>query len=170
MDLSKVKLKKTETKEAKAPGVVLCADSEDYQRLMAETYIEQCIYMEALFTVFMFLFLLFMFLLLFLLFLLLFVVFVFFVVFFCFLFCFFCFFKQYKYIEIIKPWTFRSNFVPLSPEAIKAILAFHKDYIQDSSTRNNFSANEHLVKLAQQIDQVKLAMVCLPLSLKKHIK
>lgn len=44
MDLSKVKLRKTETKESKAPNVVLCATSEDYTRLMAETYIEQCIF------------------------------------------------------------------------------------------------------------------------------
>lgn len=46
MDLSKVKLRKTETKETKAPSVVLCATSEDYSRLMAETYIEQCIFFK----------------------------------------------------------------------------------------------------------------------------
>lgn len=44
MDFSSVKLRKTEVKERKSePSVVLCANSEDYSRLMHETYIEQYI-------------------------------------------------------------------------------------------------------------------------------
>eukprot|EP00026_Physarum_polycephalum_P011538 Phypoly_transcript_11772.p1 GENE.Phypoly_transcript_11772~~Phypoly_transcript_11772.p1 ORF type:complete len:347 (+),score=55.63 Phypoly_transcript_11772:89-1129(+) len=103
MDLSKVKLRKTETKESKAPNVVLCATSEDYSRLMHETYIEQ-------------------------------------------------------YIEIIKPWTFKSQFIQLSREALELLISFHQKFSKDPGTRSDFRNNEPLINLAKQIDEAKKEM------------